>query len=738
MTVLVADVAVPLPLPHPFSYVIPEDLRKRAVPGMRVRVPFGPRQLVGYVVAVETREDGEGLKAIRSVVDDEPLVGPVLIDLSRKIATRYFCGPGEVLAAMLPSGVRHSARTRRTAIVRPVKDVAESYLARHRDRKSARARRAVIEALLAEPKGIPRRALESRLGVSPSPINTLLAKGVVEIEHREEREDPFARLDTTATTAPTPTSDQKSAMEAITAALDGDAAKTFLLHGVTGSGKTEVYLSALAACLEMGKGAIVLVPEISLTPQTVERFQARFGEVAVLHSRLGDSERAAQWRDIKSGKKRIAIGPRSAIFAPVTPLGLVIIDEEHENTFKQQNSPRYHARAVALMRAEAEGAVVVLGSATPSLEAWEAARRGRIHLLSMPRRVSRRPLPKVSLIDMRVQKPRGPGGVFSPLLASLIGRALDRKEQTLLFLNRRGYHTTILCTGCEEPLTCRDCDIPMTFYKAPGHLLCHYCGRTSAPPARCPACGHTCIRFTGFGTELVEHAARSLFPHARVARMDSEAMKARDAHVDLFSKIRSLEIDILVGTQMAAKGLDFPGITLIGVVAADTSLLIPDFRSAERTFQLVTQVAGRSGRGAKEGRVLVQTYSPDHYAYQAALEHDYEGFARQELVHRREAGYPPFGSLLRIVVQGEDERAVRDRSGAIAEALGLGAAELGITLLGPSPCPLSRIKRLFRYHLVFRAHRGRDLEALIPRGDRLFNATKTIQVLIDRDPTSMM
>ncbi|HGY90150.1 MAG TPA: primosomal protein N', partial [Planctomycetes bacterium] len=314
----------------------------------------------------------------------------------------------------------------------------------------------------------------------------------------------------------------------------------------------------------------------------------------------------------------------------------------------------------------------------------------------------------------------------------------DRKEQALLFLNRRGYHTTILCTGCEEPLTCRDCDIPMTFYKAPGHLLCHYCGRTSAPPARCPACGHTCIRFTGFGTELVEHAARSLFPHARVARMDSEAMKARDAHVDLFSKIRSREIDILVGTQMAAKGLDFPGITLIGVVAADTSLLIPDFRSAERTFQLVTQVAGRSGRGAKEGRVLVQTYSPDHYAYQAALGHDYEGFAEKELVHRREARYPPFGSLLRIVIQGEDEKAVRERSGVIAEALGMGAASLGITMLGPSPCPLSRIKRLFRYHIVFRADHGRDLEELIPRGERLLSSTKRIQVLIDRDPTSMM
>lgn len=734
----IADVAVPLPLPHAFSYVVPEDLRARVVPGIRVRVPFGPRQLVGYVISVRAAEDATGLKAIRSVVDEEPLVGPVLIELSQKIADRYFCGPGEVLAAMLPSGVRRSSRTRRTAIVRLVPGAGETYLEQNKGKTSARPRLAVIEALLAEPQGVPRRALESRLGVSASPIQTLVKKGIVEIHHREEREDPFSRLDTRSTAAPDPTPDQRNAMDAIAEALRGGATQTFLLHGVTGSGKTEVYLSALETCLAMGKGAIVLVPEISLTPQTVERFQARFGEVAVLHSRLSDSERAAQWRDIKSGDKRIAIGPRSAIFAPVEPLGLVIIDEEHENTFKQQNSPRYHARAVALMRAEAERSVVVLGSATPSLEAWEAARRGRIRLLTMPRRVSRRPLPKVSLIDMRVQKPRGPGGVFSPLLASLIGRTLDRKEQALLFLNRRGYHTTILCTGCEEPLTCRDCDIPMTFYKAPGHLLCHYCGRTSAPPARCPACGHTCIRFTGFGTELVEHAARSLFPHARVARMDSEAMKARDAHVDLFSKIRSREIDILVGTQMAAKGLDFPGITLIGVVAADTSLLIPDFRSAERTFQLVTQVAGRSGRGAKEGRVLVQTYSPDHYAYQAALGHDYEGFAEKELVHRREARYPPFGSLLRIVIQGEDEKAVRERSGVIAEALGMGAASLGITMLGPSPCPLSRIKRLFRYHIVFRADHGRDLEELIPRGERLLSSTKRIQVLIDRDPTSMM
>ncbi len=734
---LILEVCVPLPLRQAYSYVAPLGLADIAL-GARVQVSFGPRKLIGFVVGFHETDDVEGLKPIDRIIDPIALLDQHQITMAMEMAKRYVCGPGEVLAAFLPAGVKKGARGKLTTVVHAIEPNAQEALATGLKTPREQRQRDVLTCVVENKQGIPRQVLLRVTNASDSPLKTLIKKGLVRLEQSLQREDVFSRLDIQKTGAPKLMAEQETCVDKICKALDQQRQETFLLHGVTGSGKTEVYLAAIEKSLSQGKGAIVLVPEISLTPQTLERFESRFGSVAVLHSHLTDAERANQWQELREGKKKIAIGPRSAVFAPVVDLGLIILDEEHENTFKQQNVPRYHAREVAIMRAKLKEAVVILGSATPSLESYDAAQRGEFTLLSMPSRVREIPLPEVSVIDMRSQRPTGPGGVFSPLLVSMIRHTLDRGEQVLLFLNRRGFHTNVLCKLCGFVLKCPSCDVALTFYKAQNRLQCHHCGHIGHPPKKCPECKHHDIYFKGFGTEMIEHAARSFFPHVQIARMDSETMRKRHAHEELFRDLKSGAVQILIGTQMAAKGLDFPGITLIGVISADTSLLIPDFRAAERTFQLMTQVSGRAGRGTKPGRVLIQTYTPEHYAYKCAANHDFLSFAEKELPYRRDARYPPFGALLRLVIQGMDEKKVIERADKVADVLRPLCFTSNIALLGPSPCPLAFIRKQHRYHILLRADNGEQLEALFQENHRNIRSDKRIQVLIDRDPTSMM
>ena len=708
----VADVAVPVPVRKTFHYDVPEELEGRLAPGMRVLVPFGPRRLTGFVVDVFDGPSQARLKPVLRSVDNAPLLTPELLELGRRVADRTFCGLGEALTAFVPAAVRKGARGRRTTIWHST-DTAAAALAEWPDTARLAAQRRVLELLVASsPDGRTGTDVKTLAETSDSPLRTLEKRGLVRSVTGEVTDDPFERLDVTPKPAPEPNPTQCHCIDAVD---ESPAGSVHLLHGVTGSGKTEVYLRCIERALERGESAIVLVPEISLTPQTIERFESRLGSVAVLHSHLGDGARANQWRDLREGRKRIAIGPRSAVFAPVARLGLIIIDEEHETTFKQQNVPRYLARDVARDRVEIEGARLILGSATPSLEVWEEAQRGEINLLSMPSRVAGRPLPAVSLVDMRSEKPMGPGGMFSGMLIGLVRDTLERGEQVLLFLNRRGFNTTAFCTSCGSITHCRNCDIPLVHYRRDDRLLCHYCSYTLQPRATCRDCGAPTVKFRGYGTEAVEHAAKRMFPDARTERMDGASTQKRHAHERIFDALRNGEIDILVGTQMVAKGLDIPGISLVGVISGDTSLAIPDFRSAERTFQLVTQVSGRAGRGGRPGRVLVQTYQPDHYSLIAAANHDYVALAHEELTYRKNTGYPPFGRLARVVVHTADEAVGFEQIEAIAAALRPRADPLGVSILGPAPCPLAFIRRQYRHHLLLRAGRRRTHRSLARR-----------------------
>ncbi|HET8724689.1 MAG TPA: primosomal protein N' [Anaeromyxobacteraceae bacterium] len=524
------------------------------------------------------------------------------------------------------------------------------------------------------------------------------------------------------------------------ARIDGasGAFRTFLLHGVTGSGKTEVYLHAIARARAAGKGALVLVPEIALTPQLAGRFRARFGDqVALLHSGLSDRERHSEWLRLRHGEARICVGVRSAVFAPVQDLGIVVVDEEHDPSFKQEDGPAYHARDLAVVRAREEGAVCVLGSATPSLETLENARTGRYERLSLSRRIDDRPLPEVRLVDLsRIRKGQPLPGMLSPVLADALGATVRAGRQAILFLNRRGFRTLVLCRDCGREERCENCAVSMTLHARRGVLLCHYCGATRRMTPTCPDCGGE-RGGVGVGTEQVEAAVRELLPAARVARMDRDAVSGAGDVAELLARFARREIDVLVGTQMVTKGHDFPGVTLVGVVLADTALALPDFRAAERTFQLLTQVAGRAGRGDDPGQVVIQTFHPHSPAVAFAVGHDHAGFAEVELDRRRSLGYPPFGRMLAVRVEGSESGARRT-----TEALGEAARPAlgpGVSMLGPAPAAIERIRGKTRWHLLFRAddalalrrvHRALAPAAVRPPGGA--------QVRFDVDPHSML
>jgi len=565
----------------------------------------------------------------------------------------------------------------------------------------------VLSGLAEQAAGpVPLADLLKETGTGASAVKALEAKGLAAIEEREVERDPYANR-RFVRSEPLPLTDtQAAALRPIREAIHERRYAPFLLHGVTGSGKTEVYLQAMQACLDAGREAILLVPEISLTPQTVNAFKGRFGdEVAVMHSRLSQGERYDEWRKIARKQVRIAIGARSAIFAPFTNIGLIIVDEEHESSYKQEESPKYHARDVALRRGERHGAAVVLGSATPALETYLDAYRGLYTLLEMPDRVAHRPLPEVSIVDMRQELKDGNRSMFSAALRTGIEERLKRGEQTVLLLNRRGYATFVMCRSCGYTVQCPHCDITMTYHRTSRHSRCHYCGYTERAAETCPSCGSEHIRHFGAGTQRVEEELAKLFPGIRTIRMDVDTTSEKGAHEKLLSAFRERKADVLLGTQMVAKGLDFPYVTLVGVISADTMLRLPDFRAAERTFQLLTQVAGRAGRHSLPGEVVVQTYTPEHYSIQYASKHDFRGFARRELLSRRELRYPPYCKLALATLSHEDISKLIPSSERFAlelkrKFLPYAREPQKPEALGPVPSPIPKLKDRYRFQLL--------------------------------------
>jgi primosomal protein N' (replication factor Y) len=747
--VLLADVALPVPVARAFTYAVPEALASRAAVGARVVCKVRTRRLVGVVLALREGEAPSGTTMLTSFVDDEPSIPPDLLAFLLDLAGYYFAPIGEVVRLALPPIDRETAReledptlfdrargvvTRRVQWVRATLQVETPGTLRGQSKAIV----AYLRAAGAEPVG----RLESRWRNARAAVKGLLKLGLVVVEERDAPADQFFG-ESIARDAPHRATDaQAEAVDAIARAIASVRPQTFLLHGVTGSGKTEVYLRAIAAARECGKGAIMLVPEIALTPQLVASFRARFGdEVAVLHSGLTPRERHAMWKRLRFGEVDVAIGARSALFAPVRRLALVIVDEEHDPSFKQEEGVRYHARDMAIWRARRTGGVCVLGSATPSLESEHLARTGRAIKLRLPDRARAQPMPRVELVDLRRIGP-GPTGdrrISMPLYRA-IEDTLRSREQVILFLNRRGFAPSIRCEACGKVAACESCSVALTFHKRSGTVRCHYCDFEAPLGARCAACGAEALALEGVGTEKLEETLSAAFPDARVARLDRDVAKGKKIEA-ILARVRAREIDILIGTQMVTKGHDLPNVTLVGVVNADAALSIPDFRAAERSFQLLVQVAGRAGRGDAPGRVIVQTWDPQHPAIALAAEHDVDAFLERELADRRELGYPPLTRSALVRVDALDETEARDASKTLAEvANATESVRSGrVTLQGPAPAPIARIRNRFRFRLMLRASERTALRLVLGAIDGSRSGLgRGVRSSIDVDPVQLL
>jgi len=738
---LYARVALDLPVRREYSYAVPPQLEERARPGMRALVPFAARRAVGVITSVgpDAGVEAERLRALGELLDAEPVVDASLLELGRWIADTYACSWGEALGALLPAPLKRARGVRRVLVARALPDIGSRELEEIEQRhpQQHRALRTLVE--LGAP--IELRELTRKLNLSDSPLHALAKRGWIALERAEKEQDELLAPVPSERKRPAElTGEQARALAAIGERLTARTHASFLLHGVTGSGKTEVYLRAIEAALALGRGAIVLVPEIALTPQTVGWFRSRFGRVAVLHSRMTDAQRLRMWRAVRGGEARVVVGARSAVFAPLPDLGVIVVDEEHEPSFKQSSAPRYHAREVALERARRAQAVCILGSATPSLESHVLALSGVHTRLELPQRVNRSALPPVEIVDMRTARTDArSGGLFSERLAQQLELVLERSEQAILFLNRRGFAPVLWCAGCRASVRCAQCDQALSWHRRISRLVCHGCCEERNLPDACPHCGRKGLRPVGAGSERVEGALAALAPHARVARMDSDTMLRREDYELTLARFGQRELDVLVGTQMIAKGLDFPGVTLVGVIAAEGGLHMPDFRASERSFQLLAQVAGRAGRGERAGRIVVQTTSPAHPAVVCAAAHDYERFAREELELREELGYPPYGRIVRALF--EDEQAARAEAEARACATSLRERLDGLeaSVLGPAPAPIALLRGRARWHLLVKASaRGlaleRARELLIEFGE----AGPRSRYSIDVDPASLL
>ncbi len=724
-----AQVAVNIPLDRAFDYEIPERLAGAVRPGVVVRVPFGPRSMTGYCVGTSEAASFHRTKPILAVLEAEPVFDANDLELARWIASEYAAGIGEVLEAMLPSAVRQGK-------ARPATEFAKLVTPGAGEPPRGAKQAAVVKALAELGGEAAVSQVLEKSGASRASLLSLVEAGLVAIEKREV--DPWSALRAAKTEPHDLTPPQREALSEIVEAAANRRFQPFLLFGVTGSGKTEVYLRAIDHVVRAGGQAIVLIPEIVLTPQTVARFVGRFDRVAVLHSHLSAQERHAQWRAIARGDAQVVVGARSAVFAPARKLGIIVIDEEHETSFKQENAPRYHAREVAMRRARIGNFPVVLGSATPSLESFYRAENAEYRMLQLPQRVESRPMPAVEVVSMVEERAIRKGRhVLSRRLEQLLREALARGEQTMLFLNRRGFTTHLFCPTCGWTAHCEHCSISLIHHKDEQSVVCHYCGHRTTVPDACPDCKGTVVQI-GMGTERIEEEVKGLYPDAAVERIDGDTMSKAHAHEGLFDRVHSGEVDVLVGTQLLAKGHDFPDVTVVGVVSADTGLHFPDFRARERTFQLLTQVAGRTGRSDKGGRVVVQTYNPAEPSVSRAAQHDYVGFARAELADRNALGYPPYTRLVRIVVEGVDGAKVTERAQEIAGALGAAVVAAGGKMLGPVPAPISRIKGRFRSHLILRLALGTAPGTFVDLIPGRSGRKGGIAVGVDVDPVSML
>ncbi len=797
------DLALPVPVDRPFTYSLPASLQGRVRVGCRVSAPFGSRQLTGVVVRLHSSPVDSTIRDVAKLIDEEPVLERELLSLGEWIA-EYYCAPiGEVLRGMLPlSGeTRRSATYSLTGLGRDVvrqltsaqqdgsvallrllenrslaatslsakvpgaRDLLKPLIKRgwvvaeeqeeQRDPLRASAERLEVEFVARAAEGLKlnksERELLAFLELHPGVHNlAVLAKSVRRASEaaRSLARRGLVRAEAESQRAPAGydrpvpilNEHQAAAFRDIRAAMDAREYKAFLLQGVTGSGKTEVYLHSIDAALALGRNALMLVPEIALTPAVAGQFFHRFGkQVAILHSAFGDAERAEQWRRIRNGQARVVIGTRSGVFAPVQNLGLVIVDEEHDGSYKQGETPRYHGRDVALVRAKEAGAIAVLGSATPSIETRFNADQGKYEMLRLPERIAQRPMPVVEIVDMRTEfLETKRQTTFSRKLIGEMQQRLANGEQTMLLMNRRGFSSFMVCRACGERLQCVNCSVVLTYHKRDRRMLCHYCGYAERVPEECPKCGSDHIQFLGSGSERVEEELHAALPTARIARLDRDTASAKGAFESILQSFREGNIDVLVGTQMIAKGHDIPNVTLAGVVLADIGLSMPDFRAAERSFQLLTQAAGRAGRGSTPGRVIVQTLNPDHYAIGFAAAQDYEAFYKKEIEFRKWLRYPPFAAFANVVVRDQkQEEALR-----LATELGrlLMVPPEGVKVMGPAEAPVPRLQNEFRYQILLKAAKRSILRMLLKQMRAHADAEKwrATTLMIDVDPITLM
>jgi len=813
------EVALPLPLRQTFTYILPIGLQENIKLGARLLVPFGKRQMTGYVVALHTQLDEaleieeSALKEAIELLDAEPLLTEEIVRLTQWTADYYASSWGEVLKASLPAGINQTteqiytittqgrdelekvstAKSAKVQILRflnesgeiSAREIAKKFGAsaaarglrelvkenrtsvffralttqvKPKRRKAVRllppefhkpnqkplteAQERIVDLLLKENGEIVFTELIERADASASSINTLEKRGIVEIFVQEFMRDPLRDAVLPKITDLTLTGEQETVLSAIETALDAAKYKAFLLHGVTGSGKTEVYIRAMKRTLDGGRSALMLVPEIALTPVFSRRLRAVFGdEVAIFHSNLSTGERFDEWRRLRSGAARIVIGTRSAVFAPLQNIGLIIVDEEHDGSYRQHESPFYNGRDVAIVRASFAKAVVVLGSATPALETFHNSHVGKYQYLSLPNRIGNRPMARAELIDMReVFKTDGKNTVFSPQLIEAIEETHARREQSIILLNRRGFSSFVLCRSCGEAIKCGNCDITLTYHKREAKLVCHYCNHRERAPQKCPNCAGKFLFFVGEGTEQIEDILVRKFSSLKIARIDRDTTARRKSFEETLLSFSRGEIDMLVGTQMLAKGHDFPNVTLVGVITVDAGLAMPDFRSAERTFQLLTQVAGRAGRGDLAGRVLIQTYHPEHYALRHASNQNYANFYNEEINFRKNLNYPPFVALASILIKHPNYNYAFDNAAILRECLQKVDTEKACRILGVAPAPLARLKGEHRLQILIKARSRAKLRetldfALVEAAEK-FCDLRIVNVEID--PVNLM
>ncbi len=731
---ILAKVLIDGPSELIFDYEIPSHLA--VLVGCRVKVPLRNKDATGTVIRVEESHVDLGFtpRVVNSLIDPDPLITPHLMELGKWMSSYYVVPMEHVMRALLPESVRQESHQEKVVkVVKLHRELDEE----ERAKLKKRAPKQFEVYLLV-------KAVEE--GIALSDLNTAAVKGLekkeyVRIEDEAVRRDPEEDQEYLESKPLVLNAEQEVVLESLIEMSSQQKKKPILLHGVTGSGKTEVYLQAVQAMLDKGKTALILVPEIALTPQTVERFKSRFAQlhdqVAVLHSNLSQGERFDEWHRIRKGEAKIVIGARSAIYAPMVNLGIIVVDEEHENTYKQEVAPRYHGRDIAVLRGHFEDCVVLLGSATPSLESYANTEKGKYKLVEMKQRVDGQALPIIRVMDMRLEAQKQKSGmvVLSEKLRSSMNTKLENGEQVILFLNRRGFARSLQCPSCGHVCECLHCSIPLTFHRGEERLICHMCGHQAIVPKRCPACKDEAIRFQGYGTEKVEEVLRKVFPAYKVARIDTDTMRKKNALRETLQAFKAKKIDIIIGTQMIAKGLHFPNVTLVGVLNADLGLHLPDFRAGERTFQLLTQVAGRAGRGELEGEVIVQTSTPHSPSVQFARHHDFAGYAEQELSFRQQFSYPPYGHCAVLGTRSNHERLAEFTLENLHKRLKEEKPE-AIELGEPMPSPLVRAHGQFRYQLMVRCVNPRVLSTHVQSVLKRTPAPEGVTVIFDMDAYS--